>query len=222
MAIYRMKGLRKATACNNLGFTLIELLIAMVVSGVVVAGTVMIFQTMVRSHNTQVEITAMQQNLRAAMFYLEQNIRMAGYDPSKETGAGFTSILTNRIAFTSDKDGSGTIDSNWDERLEFRLISNRLERINTAGVAWLVADDIEALNFVYLDEDENPTSIASSVRSVQVTIVGRIGTQAGYTNPHIDRTVYTNRSGAVVLPAQNDNIRRMALTTSVSCRNLEW
>lgn len=194
----------------------------MVVSGVVVAGTVMIFQTMVRSHNTQVEITAMQQNLRSAMFYLEQNIRMAGYDPSKEAGAGFTSILTNRIAFTSDKDGSGTIDSNWDERLEFRLISNRLERINTAGVAWLVADDIEALNFVYLDEDGNPTSGASSVRSVQVTIVGRIGPQAGYTNPYIDRTVYTNRSGAVVLPAQNDNIRRMALTTNISCRNLEW
>jgi type IV pilus assembly protein PilW len=218
-----MAPLKKKSLLGNAGFTLSELLIAMVVSGIIVSGTVMIFQTMVRSHNTQVKLTAMQQNLRAAMFYLERNIRMAGFDPTDEAGAEFTSIKTNRIAFTSDIDENGTIDSNWDERLEFRLNADRLVRIMpTTNAEWLVADNIEALNFVYLDKDGDPTTIPSSVRSVQVTIVGRIGPQAGYTNPYVDRTVYTNRDGAVLLPAQNDNIRRMALTSTVYSRNLKW
>lgn len=227
-----MLGFRKMTVPHDAGFTLIELLMGMVVSGIVVAGTVMVFQTMVRSNNTQVEITAMQQNLRAAMFYLERSIRMAGYDPTNGAGAGFTRMLTNRIAFTMDKgkpvgsdiDNSpnGVIDSHWDEQVQFRLNGKRLERINSAGVGSLVAEDIEALNFVYLDNNGNPTLTAASVKSVQVTLVGRIGPQAGYTNPYIDTTIYRNRSGAVVLPAQNDNIRRMALTTNVNCRNRKW
>lgn len=205
------------------GFTLSELLVAMAISGIVVGGAVMIFRTMVRSHNTQVELTTMQQNLRAAMFYLERNIRMAGFDPSGEADAGFAVIKTNRIAFTLDKDENGIIDSNWDERFDFRLDANNLVRIMpSTGASWLVSDNIEALNFVYLDVDGEPTSNPSSVRSVQVTIVGKIGEQAGFTNPYVDRMVYTNRDGAVLLPAQNDNIRRMALTSSINCRNLMW
>jgi len=37
---------------------------------------------------------------------------------------------------------------------------------------------------------------------------------------HIDRTVYTNQQGRVLLPAQNDNFRRIRLTTAVKVRNL--
>jgi len=227
-----MRLLRGTPASNDLGFTLMELLIAMVVSGIVVTSTVMIFQSMVRNHNTQVKLTAMQQNLRAAMFYLERTIRMAGFDPTGGADAGFTSILANRIAFTLDKGSpsgselddnpNGIIDSHWEEQVEFRLKDNRLERISAANVGLLVADEIEALNFVYLDEDNQPTTVAASVRSVQVTLVGRMGTRAGFTNPYTDKNVYTNRAGSVILAAQNDNIRRMALTATISCRNLKW
>lgn len=227
-----MRLLNNTHGASESGFTLMELLVAMVVSGVVTASTVLICQSMIRSHNTQVKITAMQQNLRAAMFYLERTIRMAGYDPTSLADAGFTTILSNRIAFTVDKgtpsgsdlddNPNGTIDSHWEEQVEFRLKDNRLERINSANVGLLVADNIEAINFVYLDEDSQATTVASSVRSIQVTLIGRVGTQAGFTNNYTDNNVYTNRSGSVILPAQNDNIRRMALTSTISCRNLRW
>lgn len=225
-----MLDFKNTTTISNAGFTLMELLIAMVVSGIVIAGAVLVFTNMVRSNNTQNDITALQQNMRAAMFYMERSIRMAGYDPTDDAGAGFTTMRTNRIAFTVDKgklvgtdidnDPNGVIDSHWEEQVEFRLNGLRLERVNAAGVGTLVAEDIDALNFVYLDAEGNPTSAASDVRSVQVTLVGRTGAQAGYTNTYINNNVYRNRSGSVVLPAQNDNIRRMALTTNVSCRNL--
>lgn len=217
---------------NPSGFTLLELLIAMVVSGMIVTGAVVVFTTMARSHNTDVRLKTMQQNLRATMNYLEHYIRMAGYDPSNQAGAGFVLIDTDHISFTMDigkKSGdeiigspNGVIDDHWDEKVEFLLVDNEIKRANAGGQDRLLATDIEALNFVYLDNEGKETANPVDVQSVQIAIVARYGKEAGFTNTFIDKTKYTNQQGDVILPAPNDRIRRMMLTSDISCRNMKW
>ncbi|BHH82942.1 prepilin-type N-terminal cleavage/methylation domain-containing protein [Desulforhopalus sp. 52FAK] len=212
------------------GFTLTELLIAMVVSGIVVGATSLVLATMVRNHNTEVRVTTMHQNLRSTMNYMERYIRMAGYDPLESADAEFTKLLSNNIAFTRDKgrpsgvnidnDPNGVIDSHWEEMIEFKLDDDRLERVDENGVGHLLAEDIEVLNFVYLDNDGDPTNNSDDVRSVQIAIIAR--SSGGFVNDYSDTTTYTNQQGAVILPAQNDNIRRIMLSSDVSCRNMEW
>lgn len=219
-----------AQLSKQAGFTLVELLIAMVVSGMVIGAATLIVQTMVRNHNTEVQVTTMQQNLRSTLDYMERYIRMAGYDPTEEADAEFTRLLSNHIAFTRDKgspsgtdidnDPNGSIDPHWDEMIEFRLNGDRLERIRETGTPVLLADDIEALNFVYLDNDGDPTNAPGDVRSVQISIIAR--SAGGFVNDYTDTTTYTNQQGAVILPAPNDNIRRIMLSTDVSCRNMKW
>ena len=72
---------------NSKGFSLIELLIAIAVFGVVVAGVIGAFTDQLRSHNTQQRILDMQQNARAAMYYMTRELKLAGLNPSGVTPA---------------------------------------------------------------------------------------------------------------------------------------
>ena len=212
------------------GFTLPELLIAMVIGGIVMAGVVQLFTTEVTTHNTQFAVSRLQQNMRAAMDYMIRYTRMSGFDPGY-IGAGFNGTLSNRLDFTCDvgtlNDASttndtipnGRIDNNWNEKIVFRLSGNNLLRDRPGGPAVTVAEDVEALNFRYLDKNGNDTTVPADVRSVQITMVGRTPVQSGRMSNFIDRTVYTNQRGNIILPAQNDSVRRLLLTAEVKCRN---
>ena len=93
-----------------------------------------------------------------------------------------------------------------------------------------LALNIEALNFVYLDsagntlnDDGNGNVIANiaAIRSVEITLVARSGDVVPVLmRDQIDNTVYTNQQGRILLPAQNDNFRRIRLTAAVKVRNL--
>jgi type IV pilus assembly protein PilW len=67
------------------GFTLIELLIALFVGMIALGAIYTILLMQQRDHGDQRSILEMQQNLRGALVALEQEIRMAGYDP-EDTG----------------------------------------------------------------------------------------------------------------------------------------
>ena len=85
-----------------------------------------------------------------------------------------------------------------------------------------VAENVEALDFVYLDSDGKPTVTLSEIRAIQVTLVAKTARP----NPrYIDTRDYYNIEPAphgprVVLPAQNDHFRRRVLATHIKCRNL--
>jgi hypothetical protein len=80
-----------------------------------------------------------------------------------------------------------------------------------------VAENIDALDFRYLDENGAITASAMLVRSIQITIVARTGRgDLGYQ----DTTDYRNLQGATILPAPNDSFRRKTLATNIKCRNL--
>jgi len=61
------------------GFTLVELMIAMAISLVVMGAIFLTFKSQQDSYIIQAQITATQQNLRAAMYILTRDIQMAGY-----------------------------------------------------------------------------------------------------------------------------------------------
>ena len=72
---------------NASGFTIIELMVALAVSTLVLAAIYGTHRIQLKSHITQQKIVEMQQNARAAMFAMERDIKVAGYDPSGSAGA---------------------------------------------------------------------------------------------------------------------------------------
>jgi type IV pilus assembly protein PilW len=217
----RLMGLLSKPS-NRYGFSLIELLVAMAVSSIVMAGICTAYYSQNRSYITQEQVSAMHQNLRSALCFTEREIRMAGFDPSGISNAGIITGAAGAIRFTLDLNGDGdTNDSN--EDITFSLYDykgdgvNDLGRKDGAGDYQAVAENIDALNFVYLDKDRNVTAELPDVRSVQVTLVARSGrADEGYT----DTTTYTNQQGIQILSAQNDHFRRRRLTAEIKCRNL--
>jgi type IV pilus assembly protein PilW len=201
----------KRSSIKEKGFTLVELMAAMVIAVVVMAGIYAAYYTQQKNATAQEQTAEMRQNLRAGLDLMTREIRMAGFDPTHAAGAGIVTPTANSIVFTSDLNGDGdTADT--DENITYALSGTILQRNGQA-----VAENIDAVNFVYLDGSGNVTAILSDVRSVQITAVARTGRgDPGYTNTDS----YTNQQGAEILAAQNDSFRRRLLSMSVICRNL--
>ena len=215
----------KSATKYSKGFTLIELMVALALTSIIMAGIMAAYVSQLKTHITQQTIVEMQQNLRSAMQHMEKEIRMAGYDdPNKTSVAGLTTVLANTFGFTMDLNDDGDV-SDPNETVLYTLAANTsgtqcLMR-NTGGGNQPIAENIEALNFVYLDRFRVPTNVAIDVRSVQITIVAKSSrVNPVLFNRQIDNQVYRNQQGAIVLPAMNDTFRRMAVTTDIKCRNL--
>ena len=209
---------------SNKGFTFTEILLAMIISSMVMGGIYSTFYSQQNSYVTQDQRCVMQQNLRAAMYFMEREIRMAGFDPTGGAGAGIQPVSQSSIRITTDLNNNGnTTDA--DEDIIYVLydadgdLDNDLGRndVNGAGVE-LLAENIDAVNFVYLDEDGISNTNPSEIRSVQITLVARADRpDRGYQNT----TVYQNQPGdPIFTPPAGDNYRRKMSSVEVKCRNL--
>ena len=218
---------------SNQGFTMVELLIAMAVALLAMAGIYSTFQNQLKSYVVQGETAAMHQNIRAAMFYMQSEIRMAGCDPIGSANARIITANATSINFTedvigntpgSDSDGA-TDDPN--ENITYALNANNLVR-DTGGGNQMVAQNIDALDFVYLDGSSPPNVLnpgggnvpvgsLDQIRSVEVTIVART---SRITLASKNNNAYFNQRGVQILAPQNDNFSRRRLTAWIKCRNL--
>jgi len=221
----------------NQGFTIVELIVAMAVSLLVIGAIGSTFLSQNKSYLAQEEVAAMQQNLRAAMFYMQREIRMAGcnpfnnlvtlpiQDPIPISKQGALNYPINQIIEANstsiifmedvrgDKDLSVPVDDPnpdgdpWDpnEIIKYSLSNGNLVR-NTGGGNWVVAQNIDALDFVYYPLDELhpltpmpfvngsiPAGNLPKIRSVEITLVAR---------------------------TEADNLKRRQLTSFIKCRNL--
>jgi type IV pilus assembly protein PilW len=217
---------------NKGGFTLVELLVAMAITGIVMASVYYTYYSQQKSYVAQEQLVAMQQNLRAAIFHMGREIRMAGCDPTQiaKPTPGIQTAGPSTITFTLDLNGDGdTTDTN--ENVTYSWGDGDADGDNDLlRDGTLLAENIDALDFVYLDgasppnvlDDDgsgNVTTSISQIRSVQVTLVARTGrTDLKYTNTN----AYYNQQDLVnpILAAQNDSFRRRRLTTTIKCRNL--
>lgn len=212
----------KKEKLNTQGFTLVELLVAMAVSLLAMGAIYSTFLNQFKSYQIQEEIAAMQQNIRTAMYHMQREIRMAGCDPTGSAGAGITAASPTSISFTEDvrgdstgSDPDGDIDDP-NENIAYSLSGTNLVR-NTGGGDQAVAENIDALNFVYLDANGNTTTTLDDIRSVEITIVARTG-RSLRASPN--NMIYKNQRDETILGAQNDHYSRKRLTTVVKCRNL--
>ena len=207
---------------SRYGFTLVELLIAIAIGGVVMAGICSAYYSQQESYITQDQVSAMQQNLRAGLWFVEREIRMAGYDPTGAANAGIVTANPTSIRVTLDLNADGdTDDSN--EDITYALYDSDgdgdSDLARKVGVEnnQPVADNVDVLNFVYLDQAGDIATTLPDIRSVQVTLVARA--QRPDTR-YTDTASYANQQGEQILSTQNDNFRRKRLTAEIKCRNL--
>ena len=220
---------------NTKGFTLIELCVAMAISAFVMASIYSTYRAQLKSQITQQIVVEMHQNARAAMYTMEREIRLAGYDPTGNAGAAVLFADDTQLVFTSDQDGNGAISSSPfvvpEEMIRYTLDSGNLGRQSYTNPVEAVAENIEVLDFVYLDENGQPLPTPMNpgdpnlalIRSVQITLIAKSGSGA---NPAVlmmkrtDNRTYRNQQGDQILVNPDDEFRRLLFTTDVKCRNL--
>ncbi|MGE5256956.1 MAG: PilW family protein [Hyphomicrobiales bacterium] len=186
---------------NKGGFTLVELMVAMAIATIVLASIYAAFNAQMRRYTTEQQVVEMQQNIRAAMYLLKRDIRVAGYSPvDPPVSAGFVADFVSfgaphdgcgavtdatDIAFTMDTNENGAIDSG----NSFELIAYRhdplnmwLERYDAATGTWQrVAEKIQSITFTYRRADDSviATPVTGSnlqdIRYVNITIQATSG-----------------------------------------------
>jgi len=231
---------------DHTGFTLVELLIAMVVSGIIAGALYSTYLTQQRSYTAQEAVAEMQQNLRAAMVLMSWDIRIAGYDPSGNAGAGVTAASVGQISFTQDltndgdtndageaidygfslaadvgRDGIPDADSDGDGVPDAMSLG---KQTGGAGGYQPIADNIQAIEFLYLDGNGVVTATPANIRAVRVSILARASRpDQNFTNTRVytpASTVAWDLNGAAAGNAPNDHFRRRLLITTIQCRNM--
>lgn len=213
------------------GFTLVELLVAMAISSIVLASVAAAYRTQIRTHATQQMVVDMQQNIRGAMYIMQREIRMAGHDPTGLSGASILVADDAVLQFQSDDNEDGDCDDSMEDIRYAMTADGALGRQVSGGLLDPLAENIDAINFVYLDGANPPNVLAtpvpasnlSDIRSVQITIVARSGQNLpGLFYQATDDRIYRNQQGTIILDmsAAPDTFRRQLLTAEVRCRNL--
>jgi len=220
------------------GFTLLELLVAVALSVIIITAAYFFYSTQIKFRVTQERVTDMQQNLRASMVMLGNDIRMAGYDPEGTTKAGIAAASAASLTFTfslepeangRDDDGDDTVDEADEasfpmtlETLSYTLNDEDhdgdmdLVRI-VGGSRVVVGENMEALELNYVLEDGSTTSAPTDrnrVVAVRIALLARSRTaDPGFSNGVTYRG-YTKTWGAY-----DDGYRRRLLRRTVRCRN---
>jgi type IV pilus assembly protein PilW len=225
------------TLRKNSGVTLTELLIALALTGIVAGAIYNIFISQGKAYTIQSEVAEMQRNLRAGIFMMEREIRMVGYDPTRAADAQILTAAPGQLEFTADLNDDGVTDDP-NEHMIYTLYdtdadgtNDALGRndVNSGAGTQLLAENIDQLNYVYLDGSRNALNdmttpvdpaVLPDIRSIQVTMVARSGViDSDYTN---NETYQNQNPGGieVIYTAAGDNFRRRLLSTEIKCRNL--
>jgi type IV pilus assembly protein PilW len=187
---------------NKAGFTLIEMMVAIVIFGIASTALYATYQYQQNSYLVQEQVADMQQNLRAALFFVTGDIKMAGYDPSERAEATLDSNNIARVAelrFARDANEDGVIQSS--EYTRYALTSDGSNGIDDTGRDGLrnslpcnlgretgippdnsglepVADNVDAIEFLYHLADGTITTSPASpsdIRAIDVSLLARTG-----------------------------------------------
>ncbi len=132
-----------------------------------------------------------------------------------------------------DINGDGNIDISEMEQIAYQLSGTNLQRYSTTtgAVEWhTVAENIEAIEFVYLDNTGTVTATPADIRAIQISILTRASRSDNkFTNTKIycpASNPFNPLTGSCTNPAPatiwsyNDNRRRRLLITTIQCRNM--
>ena len=208
------------------GFTFLELVVGFAVASIVAAGIALTWITQQKAFMHETEANAVQNNLRAATFILERDLRSAGYmeNCASKPCLSFISANSTSLSFQTWNDSSGSV-----ETIRYRLYnssaggSQALGRQVDSNPIQPVAYDIDAINFVYLDRNNAviPTPVSSdkldNINKVEIAIVGR-GSKPTPISGSSNQT-FQNLQGNIIYTATAGDFVRRAILTRVYCRN---
>jgi len=248
----RINSMEKNTLpiSDSRGFTLIEIMIAIAIFGVISTAIYATYHSQQKAYIVQEKVVEMQQNIRAAMFFMEQDIRKIGYDPLEIADAAKDSNGIGKIAelrFAYDEDGDGTIQD--DEYIRYALKHMGGGSIEDDGLAGStrcclaretgigasasglqpVAENVEALEFVYhFNDGTTDTACASqsdreNVRSIDVSILVRSNTIIqGFkdSKKYYPASNPTRSDSETIWGPFNDSYQRRLMTSNIKCRNM--
>lgn len=234
---------------HNKGFTLVELLITMLIVGIITGAILSAYRTMQRSYIAQDQVVEMQQNLRNAMDFMVQQIRMAGYDPEGKASTGIVVANRGKLQITTDVTGNLGTEDDGDgdhgdagENLTFRFVPDingnatdaGSDGIADAGVATFGYEDMNAantyrdlaenvvaveFNYILKDNSQTLTPLAGEMDQIRFVQISLL-VRADVIDPdYTDTATYEFGSGADWGPF-NDHYRRRLMITTVQCRNL--
>jgi type IV pilus assembly protein PilW len=229
---------------GNSGFTLVELLLAVTISGLILAAVFSVYQYQQKHYTAQLDVTEMQQNIRAGLNFITRDIRMAGFEAAGATGAEIKAAKPDLFYFTLDLNEDGdTADAG--EHVAYDLYVSPTTNRPTLGRTssdkeikfsedpagsdhWVVkqvdptdpihqpaAENIEHLHFYYLDEDGDPTTDEDQVRTAVVTMVAR----ANSPDPNFRNIQTYTAADGVTSWVKDDNYRRRIQILTIECRN---
>ncbi len=232
------------------GFTLIEMLIVIVLLSLISTAIYEVYMGQKKAHLINEEVAAMQQNLRAAMYYLEDDIKKAGLDPSGNANAGILVADVSTLQFTLDNTGAvgdgldndknNVVDDaqEWyngstndaSENITYLLYDSGadgdmdLGRRVGAGANQPVSDNIDVFDIVYLDNTGAvlgpPPLTAAMMDNVSAFQITLVARSDRPDPDYTDTQSYFNQQGMLVLAPPNDRFRRLSITTTIRGRNL--
>ena len=233
------------------GFTLVELMIAVAISSIVLTAAYQMFIGQRQTYSLQNEIAQMQQNVRASEHMMVREIRMAGYEVSDIYVGGdvpgepfsdgekdaFEEATSQSIAFTSDVDGDGEM-----ETIRYSLKKDSLVRESwrwdalggkwkKSGGARSMSENIEDLHFCYwiLADDEGLHNNQDDDGDSYVDEEGELlftnqPSKEERENIRIVRLTLTAKSTRpdphYIHPVHGDHFRRTTLSSIINPRNM--
>lgn len=219
------------------GFTLIELMIALLLSSIITAMIFTAFRSQEKNYETQEQIIDIQQNLRAALEIMSEELRMAAYNPYDQATVGFSEATETKMVFdfvadwdNIDNDNDGTTDeftevlqvtyelSDIDNDGDFDLVRQENDDVSTKTY---LAENISRLEFFYnLEDGTSSTTLTNDqyddVRSVQISILAQSAKNINITS---NKDTYTTGSGAV-WQVLADGYRKFFTSKTIYCRNV--
>jgi type IV pilus assembly protein PilW len=199
-----MNGKRYLESGNdfNQGFTLVEILVALTIISIVIAGVIYSYSGQQKSELSQSQLVEMQQSIRAAMYIMSLEIRMAGYDPHRAFSAGITNAGDgsngNPLTFTyvendTDDDPGVLTTISYDLFDSLSDGDDDIGRKKDLDSREAIAENIQSLIFTYLGGDgqelTSPIDL-SDIRAVRIDITAGLNAGAvDHTIPGAERSV---------------------------------
>lgn len=180
----------------NSGFSLIELVVAMGIGMVVLAAVTTTFISQTRFYTAQEQINEMEQNARGALDLITRELKMAGYTPAAGVFYGVT-YSTSQLMIQADLDSSGAISTSTsaNEQITYAYDSTnqRITRKVGTGTAEVLANNITAFTFSYLDSSGTATANSANIRQVGIDITARTArpdpNSGGYQTYQVSATI---------------------------------
>ena len=175
----------QTTVQTQRGFTLIELLIALAVGALLMGG---IYGILVQQRNVYAmhrQRLEMRQNVRLGLDVMTNDIRMAGFDPTGNAGAGIVTAEADLMRFTLDRNGSGTIGDAAFEDVAYRARAGslRIQSVREQASGFQpVVDTIQRLRFCYVLPSNDPQTPClpevtgeqlNNIRAVRLTLTAK-------------------------------------------------